>query len=768
MKSVNPKKLYVLIDYDQFMESDIIIPGKIGSFIVGEDDFPFKASGLKENDYIAIKYSSSNRPVSGLFCRIINIDIIGGNTAKIAFYPENYIEFTKIIDYNHYKKARVKQIEFTNYPEGKHAEALKEILREKALIMIKYLRRDVSSEVRLSVMNENNILALSDMILSFIPADRRDIKSVLSNTDIEERINLLLKIMEEKLSVYEEKERISQLVKSNVSDNQKKYFLNEQLKVIKKELGYSTGVIDENRDLKEKIYKANMSEEANDKAMYELKRLAAMNPSSPEATVIRNYLDWLINVPWYEKTEDNLNIALADEILDKNHYGLKKIKERVLEYLAVLKLSDNVRGQILCFVGPPGVGKTSLGRSIAQSMNRGFVRISLGGVRDEAEIRGHRKTYIGSMPGKIIQMMRRSEVVNPVFMLDEVDKLGSDFRGDPSSALLEVLDPQLNNAFMDHYLEVEYDLSNVLFICTANIIHTIPPALRDRMEIINLPGYLEYEKYNIAKRFLIPKSLSQSGLKSADVKIHNASLKAIVKNYTMEAGVRNLEKQINKIHRKVAKKKAMGVGKGKFSISKKQLSKYLGPPPRKENQLRNKKMPGIVNGLAWTSFGGNVMTVEVLVLPGTGKMHLTGQLGDVLKESARAAVSYLRKYADKYSIEEDFYRTKDIHIHIPEGAIPKEGPSAGITIVTALYSALKGKSVKRNFAMTGEITLKGIVLPIGGLAEKIVAAQSAGMENVIIPFDNKPDFNELSKEAKKNINVHFIKNVDDAFKLLFK
>lgn len=768
MKSVNPKKLYVLIDYDQFMESDIIIPGKIGSFVVGEDDFPFKASGLKENDYIAIKYSSSNRPVSGLFCRIINIDIIGGNTAKIAFYPENYIEFTKIIDYNHYKKARVKQIEFTNYPEGKHAEALKEILREKALIMIKYLRRDVSSEVRLSVMNENNILALSDMILSFIPADRRDIKSVLSNTDIEERINLLLKIMEEKLSVYEEKERISQLVKSNVSDNQKKYFLNEQLKVIKKELGYSTGVIDENRDLKEKIYKANMSEEANDKAMYELKRLAAMNPSSPEATVIRNYLDWLINVPWYEKTEDNLNIALADEILDKNHYGLKKIKERVLEYLAVLKLSDNVRGQILCFVGPPGVGKTSLGRSIAQSMNRGFVRISLGGVRDEAEIRGHRKTYIGSMPGKIIQMMRRSEVVNPVFMLDEVDKLGSDFRGDPSSALLEVLDPQLNNAFMDHYLEVEYDLSNVLFICTANIIHTIPPALRDRMEIINLPGYLEYEKYNIAKRFLIPKSLSQSGLKSADVKIHNASLKAIVKNYTMEAGVRNLEKQINKIHRKVAKKKAMGVGKGKFSISKKQLSKYLGPPPRKENQLRNKKMPGIVNGLAWTSFGGNVMTVEVLVLPGTGKMHLTGQLGDVLKESARAAVSYLRKYADKYSIEEDFYRTKDIHIHIPEGAIPKEGPSAGITIVTALYSALKGKSVKRNFAMTGEITLKGIVLPIGGLAEKIVAAQSAGMENVIIPFDNKPDFNELSKEAKKNINVHFIKNVDDAFKLLFK
>ncbi|MFO8062381.1 MAG: endopeptidase La [bacterium] len=767
MKSVNPKKLYVLIDYDQFMESDIIIPGKIGSFIVSEDDFPFKASGLKENDYIAVKYGNNDELLSGLLCRIVNIDIIGGSTAKIAFYPEHYISFTKIIDYNHYKKARVRQVQFSNYPEGKHADALMEILREKAMTMMKYLKREVSSEVRLSVMNENNILALSDIILSFIPAEQQDIKAVLSNTDIEERINLLLKIMEERLSVYEEKERISLLVKSNVSDNQKKYFLNEQLKVIKKELGYSTGIIDENKDLKEKIYKANMSEEANDKAMYELKRLVAMNPSSPEATVIRNYLDWLIHVPWHEKTEDNLNIALADEILDKNHYGLKKIKERVLEYLAVLKLSDNVRGQILCFVGPPGVGKTSLGRSIAQSMNRGFVRISLGGVRDEAEIRGHRKTYIGSMPGKIIQMMRRAEVVNPVFMLDEVDKLGSDFRGDPSSALLEVLDPQLNNAFMDHYLEVEYDLSNVLFICTANIIHTIPPALRDRMEIINLPGYLEYEKYNIAKKFLIPKSLSQSGLKHSDVKIHNASVKAIVKNYTMEAGVRNLEKQINKIHRKVAKKMAMGEGKGKFSISKKQLSKYLGPPPRKENQLRNKKMPGIVNGLAWTSFGGNVMTVEVLVLPGTGKMHLTGQLGDVLKESARAAVSYLRKYADKYSIEEDFHKTKDIHIHIPEGAIPKEGPSAGITIVTALYSALKEKSVRRNFAMTGEITLKGIVLPIGGLAEKIVAAQSAGMENVIIPFDNKPDFNELSKEAKKNLNVHFIKTVDDAFTLLF-
>ncbi|HAV93224.1 TPA: endopeptidase La [candidate division WOR-3 bacterium] len=564
------------------------------------------------------------------------------------------------------------------------------------------------------------------------------------------------------------RERITKDVSRDIAENQKKYFLNEQLKIIKKELGYGGNVVDEFEELKNRIMKAKMGDDVEKKGLAELNKLSTMAPMSPEATVIRNYLDWLCTLPWENKTKDNLDINLAEKILNKNHFGLDKVKERILEYLAVIKLAKHVKGQILCFSGPPGVGKTSLGQSIAQAMGRKFVRLSLGGVRDEAEIRGHRKTYIGSMPGRIIQMMKRSGVMNPVFMLDEVDKLGNDFKGDPSSALLEVLDPEINNAFVDHYLEVDYDLSNVLFICTANVIHTIPPALRDRMEIINLPGYLEFEKFEISKRFLIPRTMKDSGLTKKNISIDDQAIREIIRKYTMESGVRSLEKTISKIMRRRAKQIASTGKNNSVKVTSKHLTEYLGSPLIITDGKDKKSLIGVAKGLAWTPYGGATLSVETLILDGNGKVQLTGQLGDVMKESASASISYLRKYSSQYNIDKDFFKKYDIHIHVPEGAIPKDGPSAGITITMSLFSALIKKPLRNDFAMTGEITLRGIILPIGGLQEKLVAAQSAGIDNVIIPFANKAQFVELPQRVKKNIKVYFVERIDDAIKILYK
>lgn len=757
--------LFIMMDIRESIDINFINPAQLNTMILTEYNFPFKKAGIKEGDILAIRFLESEL-IDGMLCKVENMDMMGKDTAKIALFPIEYIKIVQEIDYNGFFKVKTAPVIFSD-TEHNREKALISSLRDKCNELLKYSKSDSVNELRISVKITEDLPKLSDMLISLIPSQTDEKKDILIITDLEQRVIHTLEMAEKTLVVLREKERIAKDIQKNVAENQKKYFLNEQLKILKKELGYSSNVIDESQDYKEKIKRAKMPEYAWRKAEHELNKLATMAPTSPEATVIRNYLDWVINIPWHKMTKDNLDIKLAEEILHKNHYGLDKIKERVLEFLSVMKLTGKMKGQIVCFVGPPGVGKTSLGQSIAQSMGRKFVRMSLGGVRDEAEIRGHRKTYIGSLPGKIVQMMRRSGVMNPVFMLDEVDKLGSDFKGDPSSALLEVLDPQLNHSFMDHYLEMEYDLSNVLFICTANVIHTIPPALRDRMEIITLPGYLNFEKSNICKKFLIPKALKNTGLKKKDIDIKNDTIDHIVTSYILEAGVRNLEKSINKIMRKVAREKATGKLKRKRVITKRNVSNYLGPAVLNKGLINRKSVPGIVNGLAWTQYGGNVLTVETIIMPGTGKIHLTGQLGDVLKESARASISYLRKEAKRYRIDPDFFKKYDIHIHLPEGAIPKDGPSAGITITCALFSSLKKKPVKKHFAMTGEITLNGIILPIGGLAEKIVAAQSAGLNNVIIPSANKPQYKELPVETKKDMNIYFVKTVDEAIKLLF-
>jgi len=663
---------------------------------------------------------------------------------------------------------KIEPVKFVDSPDNNTRDALIISIKDSVekfnrISNARFLPDDI-----INIKAQNDLLNLCDLVIPILDLQRAQTLLILEILDLEARGREILKAVTEQIYLSELRERITKDVSRDIAENQKKYFLNEQLKIIKKELGYGGNVVDEFEELKNRIMKAKMGDDVEKKGLAELNKLSTMAPMSPEATVIRNYLDWLCTLPWENKTKDNLDINLAEKILNKNHFGLDKVKERILEYLAVIKLAKHVKGQILCFSGPPGVGKTSLGQSIAQAMGRKFVRLSLGGVRDEAEIRGHRKTYIGSMPGRIIQMMKRSGVMNPVFMLDEVDKLGNDFKGDPSSALLEVLDPEINNAFVDHYLEVDYDLSNVLFICTANVIHTIPPALRDRMEIINLPGYLEFEKFEISKRFLIPRTMKDSGLTKKNISIDDQAIREIIRKYTMESGVRSLEKTISKIMRRRAKQIASTGKNNSVKVTSKHLTEYLGSPLIITDGKDKKSLIGVAKGLAWTPYGGATLSVETLILDGNGKVQLTGQLGDVMKESASASISYLRKYSSQYNIDKDFFKKYDIHIHVPEGAIPKDGPSAGITITMSLFSALIKKPLRNDFAMTGEITLRGIILPIGGLQEKLVAAQSAGIDNVIIPFANKAQFVELPQRVKKNIKVYFVERIDDAIKILYK
>ncbi|MFQ6104968.1 MAG: endopeptidase La [Candidatus Glassbacteria bacterium] len=563
------------------------------------------------------------------------------------------------------------------------------------------------------------------------------------------------------LKVLELGTQIQEQVKDELSKDQREYFLREQLKVIKKELGEEDDLQAEIKRLEEEVKAAEMTAEANEMAERELTRMARMSPASQEYHVTRTYLDWLISLPWKRETEDNLDIERARRILNEDHYDIEKVKERILEYLAVRILKPDARGPILCFVGPPGVGKTSLGRSIARALGREFIRLSLGGVRDEAEIRGHRRTYVGSLPGRIIQSMRRIKTKNPVFMLDEVDKLGSDFRGDPSSALLEVLDPEQNNSFSDHYLEVSFDLSRVMFITTANLLFPIPPALQDRMETIELPGYMHEEKYQIARKFLIPKQLSEKGLTRSDVSFDRGALKCIITNYTREAGVRNLEREIGSVLRKIAVKKISGRRKPKC-IKKTNLLELLGPPRFVSDTARRKDEVGIATGLGWTSAGGTLLFVEATKMRGTGKpIQLTGQLGSVLKESCLAAVSYLRSRSTELAIPEELFATHDFHVHIPEGATPKDGPSAGVAVVAALASLFMNLPVRKDVSMTGEITLTGKVLPVGGIKEKIMAAKRAGIKTVLLPTKNLDDLVDLPSELLKNMKIIPADNIDD-------
>ncbi len=592
---------------------------------------------------------------------------------------------------------------------------------------------------------------------------KEDVKQqLLEETSVEARLRLFERCLNDELEISRLERKINNDVRHSIDQAQKEYFLREQLRAIHSELGDD---MDEGDKLKEKILAKKLPKEIEEKALVELARMDKMPPSSPEYTVLRNYADWLIDLPWHEQTEDTADLADVERVLDEDHYGLQKIKERVVEYLAVLKLTGELKAPILCLVGPPGVGKTSIAKSVARALNRNFVRMSLGGLKDEAEIRGHRRTYIGAMPGRIIYEMKNAKVVNPVFLLDEIDKVSSDMRGDPASALLEVLDPEQNSTFRDRYLEVPYDLSKVMFIATANTLDTIPSPLRDRMEIIELSGYTPDEKLEIAKRYLVPKKRKENGLKEGELHITEGAINGMIDGFTSEAGVRTLERTVGTVCRKAAVKIAKKKFKGKLIVSKENLEGYLGANRySKEDEMRSRDEVGAATGLAWTAVGGTTLTIEVALMPGKGEIVLTGKLGDVMKESARAAITYIRANAQKYGIAAEAFEKQDIHVHVPEGATPKDGPSAGITMATAILSAFTGKPVRRDVAMTGEITLRGKVLPIGGLKEKALAAHRLGIKDVIIPQINVKDLEEIPANIKKSMSFISVGEIDEVFK----
>ena len=623
------------------------------------------------------------------------------------------------------------------------------------------INKSISKELLAKVSAISDPSKLADSVASHFSFKLENKQNLLETTDLGKRLALLVKLIKLEIEVYQMDQRIKGRVKEQMEKTQKNYYLNEQMRAIKKEMGAEDEMADELKDLEKKIKRKRMSKEANSKARQELKKLKLMTPMSAEATVVRNYIDWMIGLPWFKRSKIRHDLVEAEKILHEDHYGLEKPKERILEYLAVQTLVKKLRGPILCLVGPPGVGKTSLAKSVARATGRKFVRLSLGGVRDEAEIRGHRRTYIGAMPGKIIQSLKKTGVNNPVFCLDEVDKMSMDFRGDPSSALLEVLDPEQNYSFNDHYLDLDYDLSEILFITTANTLPDIPLPLQDRMEIIRLPGYTELEKYNIAKEFLVPKQIAANGLKEEDISISKAALYEIIQRYTREAGVRNLEREISSICRKTARQVVNQKDKKKHVISSNSVTKLLGPPPFKVSQIEEKDQIGLVTGLAWTQVGGELLCVETLTMPGKGKLNITGKLGDVMKESAQAAVSFVRSRSERLGIDTNFYKELDLHIHIPEGAIPKDGPSAGISMCTSLVSALTRRPVRRDVAMTGEITLRGRVLPIGGLKEKLLAAHRGGIRKVVIPKENEKDLKDIPKVVTRQMKIVPVEHMDE-------
>jgi ATP-dependent Lon protease len=623
------------------------------------------------------------------------------------------------------------------------------------------LNRAFPDDAYIFAMNVDEPGWLADLMAQALDLEVAERQEVLETLDVAGRLQRVSVLLAKELDVLELEDRIHSQVQQEVDKTQREYFLREQMKVIQSELGEGDIYTQEVNELRERITEKDMPDEARARANKELDRLAAMPPMSPETGMIRTYLDWLIDLPWTETTEDNMDIKHVEEVLESRHYGLPKAKERILEYIAVRRLAaDKMRSPILCFVGPPGTGKTSLGQSIAEALGRKFVRVSLGGVRDEAEIRGHRRTYIGSLPGRIIQTMRRAETINPLFMLDEVDKLGLDFRGDPAAALLEVLDPEQNHAFSDHYLEVSYDLSKVLFITTANILDPVPPALQDRMEVIDFPGYIDEEKLEIARRFLIPRQLEENGLGETPVAFTEGALRALMREYTYEAGVRNLERNIASICRKITRHLAEG-GSPPRRVTASMLNRYLGPPQFIHSLAEEQDDVGIAMGVAWTQGGGDLTPVEVVLMPGKGNLMLTGQLGDIMQESAQAALSYARSRSRDLNINPDVFEKTDVHVHLPEGAIPKDGPSAGITIATALISAFTGRAVRHDVGMTGEITLRGRVLPVGGLKEKMLAAYRAGLRTVIIPRRNKKDLVEIPQRIKCKLDVVLADQMDD-------
>src|SRR5467141_1166016 len=647
--------------------------------------------------------------------------------------------------------------------EGVRTDAL---IQKVAQLVEQHLRLapDVQPDALQTAMRNADASHMADALASQLRITVEDKQGLLELFSTHARLARLIEILEIELEKRQLDRTIQTRVKRQMEKAQKEYYLNEQIKAIHKELGRKDEKA-EMDELKKKIEEAGMTEEAKEKALQELHRLEAMPPMSAEGTVSRTYIDWLISVPWKQKSKEIRDLTKAEEVLNEDHYSLEKIKDRILEYLAVRQLVKNPKGSILCFVGPPGVGKTSLGKSIARATGRKFVRLSLGGVRDEAEIRGHRRTYIGALPGQIIQMMKKAAMKNPVFLLDEVDKMSMDFRGDPSSALLEVLDPEQNSTFLDHYLDTEFDLSQVMFICTANITHPIPPALRDRMEILRLAGYTLFEKMNIAQRFLIPKQLKNHGLDTQKFSFEEGTIQEIIERYTREAGVRNLERELASVCRKLARRVVREGAEYTFTVKSDQLTDVLGVPRYRPATSDKKSEIGIATGLAWTETGGEILTTEATLMKGRGKLTLTGKLGDVMQESAQAALSYIRSRGAVLGLDEDFYRKYDIHIHVPEGAIPKDGPSAGITMATALASLLTKTPTRGDVAMTGEITLRGKVLPIGGVKEKVLAAHRLGIRTIILPRDNEKDLADIPEDIQKTLEFKLVETMDEVLQI---
>jgi ATP-dependent Lon protease len=626
------------------------------------------------------------------------------------------------------------------------------------------LNKKIPPEMIMSVGAIDDPARLSDTIVAHLGIKLEDKQGLLETINPAERLEKVLGFMRSEIEILEVEKRIRTRVKKQMEKTQKEYYLNEQMRAIQKELGEKDEFKNEIQELEEKIKQKKMSAEAREKAEKELKKLKMMSPMSAEATVVRNYIDWIISLPWHEYTEDKLDIKEAERILEEDHYGLEKVKQRILEYLAVQSLVGQTKGPILCLVGPPGVGKTSLGKSIARATGRKFVRVSLGGVRDEAEIRGHRRTYIGALPGKVIQSMKKAGSGNPVFLLDEVDKMSTDFRGDPSSALLEVLDPEQNSTFNDHYLDVDYDLTKVMFITTANTLDRIPRPLQDRMEVIRIAGYTDLEKLNIAKRYLVQKQREANGLVEGNLELSDNALLYLIRHYTKEAGVRNLEREIAAVCRKVAVEVVKKDKAARVHVSGKNVSKYLGPARFRYGKIEGDTTIGVATGLAWTELGGELLGTEVTVMPGKGKLIITGRLGDVMQESAQAALSYVRSRAEELGLDRDFYQRVDIHIHVPEGAIPKDGPSAGITMATALVSALTKIPVRHDVAMTGEVTLRGRVLPIGGLKEKVLAAHRGGIKTVLIPAENEKDIKEIPATVLRTVTIALVDHMDQVLR----
>jgi ATP-dependent Lon protease len=744
----------------------VVFPHMIVPLFVGRDKSIKALEEVMRSDTFILlatqKNASDDDPATdaifevGTLASVLQLLKLPDGTVKVLVEGVERAKVLKYTDRTDYYEADASVL-IDDVGERVEAEALARSVVNEFENYVK-LNKKVSPEVVGVVQQIEDYAKLADTVASHLAVKIPDKQDILETPSVTVRLEKVLGLMESEISVLQVEKRIRTRVKRQMEKTQREYYLNEQMKAIQKELGDEEGR-DELQELEDKIKKTKLSKEAREKATHELKKLRQMSPMSAEATVVRNYLDWLLSIPWNKKSKVKKDLTLAEQILDGDHFGLEKVKERIVEYLAVQQRANKLTGPILCLVGPPGVGKTSLGKSIAKATGREFVRVSLGGVRDEAEIRGHRRTYIGSMPGKIIQSMRKAKTSNPLFLLDEVDKMGADFRGDPSSALLEVLDPEQNSTFADHYLEVDYDLSNVMFITTANTLN-IPPPLMDRMEIIRIAGYTEDEKVEIARKHLIPHAVVKHGLKPEEWSIDDEALITLIRRYTREAGVRNLERELSNLVRK-AVKELMTSKKKKIAVNKDNLSDFLGVPKYRYGEVESEDQIGVVTGLAWTDVGGELLTIEATQMPGKGRMTVTGNLRDVMKESISAAASYVRSRAVGFGIEPPLFDKRDIHVHVPEGATPKDGPSAGVAMVTAIVSVMTGIPVRRDVAMTGEITLRGRVLPIGGLKEKMLAAQRGGIKTVLIPEENAKDLVEINESIKKGLDIIPVTRMDE-------